>query len=86
MLNSSATPAKTKRHGIVTSCATDCLGHLSVIPAAEDEGMDAVLIMYDANRKGIWTMLVDKRGATPSSVKLVSDKLEEIGYLGGSSP
>ena len=44
--------------------------------------MDAVLILYDSNRKGIWTMSVDKKGATPSSVKLVIDKLEDIGYSG----
>ena len=61
---------------------TVSMDYLFMIPEEEDEGMDAVLILYDSNRKGIWTMSVDKKGATPSSVKWVTDKLEEIGYSG----
>ena len=53
-----------------------------MIPEEEDEGMDAVLILYDFNRKGIWTMSVDEKGEAPSSVKWVTDRLEEIGYSG----
>ena len=61
---------------------TVSMDYLFMIPEEEDEGMDAVLILYDSNRKGIWTMSVDKKGATPSSVKWVTDKLEEIGDSG----
>ena len=59
--------------------ATVSLDHLFIVLGEEDEGMDAVLITYDANRQGMWTMSVDRKGATPSYVKRVSDKLEEIG-------
>ena len=58
------------------------LDYLFMIPEEEDEGMDAVLILYDSNRKGIWTMSVDKKGATPSSVKWVTDKSDDIVDLG----
>ena len=59
---------------------TVCVDYLFMISEEEDEGMDVVLRMYDANKKGLWTMSVEKKGATPSSVKWVSDKFEEIGY------
>ena len=61
---------------------TVSMDYLFMVPEEEDENMDAVLILYDTNRKSIWTMSVDKKGPTPSTVKWVVDKLEEIGYSG----
>ena len=44
--------------------------------------MDAILITYDTNRRSIWTLSVDNKGATPASVKWTTDKLDEAGYSG----
>ena len=61
---------------------TISMDSLFMVPEEIDETMDAVLLVYDANRKNMWTMAVDGKGATPASVKWVSDKLEEVGYAG----
>ena len=61
---------------------TVSMDYLFMVPEEIDDTMDAVLLMYDANRRGIWTMSVDKKGPTPAAVKWVADKLDEIGYAG----
>ena len=58
------------------------MGYLFMVLEEKDGTMDAVLLVYDANRKNMWTMSVDGKGATPASVKWVSDKLDEVGYAG----
>ena len=56
------------------------IDYLFMVPEEEDENMDAVLIVYDANRRGIWTLSVDRKGPSAAVVKWLSDKLEQIGY------
>ena len=40
---------------------TVSMDYLFSAPEEEDEAMDAILLGYDANRKSIWTMSVDKK-------------------------
>ena len=61
---------------------TISMDYLFSVPEEVDESMDAILIMYDTNRRGIWTLSVDNKGATPSSVNWTTDKLDEAGYSG----
>ena len=61
---------------------TISLDYLFAVPEEEDEHMDAVLLVYDSNRRNMWTMAVDKKGATPAAVKWVNDRLNTAGYAG----
>ena len=70
------------KSGLEPIGTTVSMDYLFMVPEEIDDTMDAVLLMYDANRRGIWTMSVDKKGPTPAAVKWVTDKLDEVGYAG----
>ena len=70
------------KSGLEPIGTTVSMDYLFMVPEEIDDTMDAVLLMYDANRRGFWTMSVDKKGPTPAAVKWVTDKLDEVGYAG----
>ena len=51
-------------------------------PEEFEEKMDAMLAGYDSEKMGLWTIIVDAKGPTLSSTKLLSNKIEEAGYNG----
>ena len=53
-------------------------------PEEFEEEMDAILVGYDSETMGLWTMAVDAKGPTPSSTEWLSNKIEEAGYNGVS--
>ena len=65
-----------KEEPIGTTISVD---YLFVVPEEETGDTDAVLLVYDANRRNMWTKSVDKKGPTPETVKWVNDKLIEAG-------
>ena len=61
---------------------TVSMDYLFMVPEEAEEDMDAVLIVYDANRRNMWTMVTDSKGPTATSVKWVIDRLNDAGYAG----
>ena len=51
-------------------------------PEDFEEEMDAILVGYDSETIGLWTMAVDATGPTLSSTEWLSNKIEEAGYIG----
>ena len=48
----------------------------------ERSGASAVLIGYDHQSKGVWAMVADHKGPTPSTVKWLTEKIEQAGCKG----
>ena len=61
---------------------TVSMDYMFAVPEEEDETMDAMLLIYDANRKNMSTLTVDKKGSSPAVVKWVMDRLLDAGYVG----
>ena len=64
--------------------ATLSLDYCFMIPEEVEDDMRAILVCYDHDKKGLWTLPVDRKGAQDEVVKWVVDKLDECGYSGVS--
>ena len=53
-----------------------------MIPEESEEEMDAILVGYDSEKMGLWTMSVDAKGPTLSAVGWLNNKIEDADYNG----
>ena len=60
------------------------LDYCFMIPEEVEDDMRAILVCYDHDKKGLWTLPVGRKGAQDEVVKWVVDKLDECGYSGVS--
>ena len=64
--------------------ATLSLDCSSMTPDEVEEDMKAILVCYDHENVGLWTLSVSPKRAQEEVVKWIVDKLDECGYSGVS--
>ena len=63
---------------------TVCVDYCFWTPEEFEGEMDAILVGYEREKMGLWTMVVEAKGPTPSSTEWLSGYIEEAGYNGVS--